>query len=158
MEGVSAPIRCKDEDALFYERVSYLDVLNRGLKVIDKAAISLCMDNKLPIVVFNLTAARQHQARRHGGKDRHAGFVCFLITRAAQGEGFVDKKAEERMTRAVDHVRHELTSIRTGRASAALLDGIKVPYYGNPTPRTRWRRSRSRRPGSWWCSPTNARS
>jgi len=45
----------------------------------------------------------------------------------------VDKKAEERMTRAVDHVRHELATIRTGRASAALLDGIKVPYYGNPT-------------------------
>src|SRR6188768_1640168 len=37
------------------------------------------------------------------------------------------------MTRAVDHVRHELATIRTGRASAALLDGIKVPYYGNPT-------------------------
>jgi ribosome recycling factor len=46
----------------------------------------------------------------------------------------VDKKAEERMTKAVDHVRHELSAIRTGRASAALLDGIKVPYYGNPTP------------------------
>jgi uridylate kinase len=45
----------EDEDAHFYERVSYLDVLNRGLQVIDKAAISLCMDNKLPIVVFNLT-------------------------------------------------------------------------------------------------------
>jgi ribosome recycling factor len=46
----------------------------------------------------------------------------------------VDKKAEERMTKAIDHVRHELATIRTGRASAALLDGIKVPYYGNPTP------------------------
>ena len=45
----------QDEDALFYERLSYLDVLNQGLGVIDKAAISLCMDNKLPIVVFNLT-------------------------------------------------------------------------------------------------------
>ena len=46
----------------------------------------------------------------------------------------MDKKAEERMTKAIDHVRHELATIRTGRASAALLDGIKVPYYGNPTP------------------------
>jgi ribosome recycling factor len=45
----------------------------------------------------------------------------------------VDKKAEERMTKAVEHVRHELATIRTGRASAALLDGIKVDYYGHPT-------------------------
>jgi uridylate kinase len=34
--------------------VSYLDVLNRGLKAMDSTAITLCMDNKLPIVVFDL--------------------------------------------------------------------------------------------------------
>ena len=45
----------------------------------------------------------------------------------------MDKKAEERMAKAVEHVRHELALIRTGRASPALLDGVKVPYYGNPT-------------------------
>jgi uridylate kinase len=54
VEGVFSSDPMEDEDAHFYERVSYLDVLNRGLQVIDKAAISLCMDNKLPIVVFNL--------------------------------------------------------------------------------------------------------
>ena len=37
-----------------YERISYLQVLERGLKVMDATAISLCMDNRLPIVVFNL--------------------------------------------------------------------------------------------------------
>ncbi len=36
-------------------RVTYIDVLNRGLQVMDSAAISLCMDNKLPIIVFDLT-------------------------------------------------------------------------------------------------------
>jgi ribosome recycling factor len=46
----------------------------------------------------------------------------------------VKQKAEERMEKAVEHVRHELATIRTGRASAALLDGVRVPYYGNPTP------------------------
>jgi len=35
--------------------VTYIDVLNRGLQVMDAAAISLCMDNKLPIIVFDLT-------------------------------------------------------------------------------------------------------
>jgi uridylate kinase len=34
--------------------VSYAEVLNKGLRVADAAAFSLCMDNKLPIVVFNL--------------------------------------------------------------------------------------------------------
>jgi uridylate kinase len=37
------------------EKVTYIEVLNRGLGVMDTTAISLCMDNKLPIVVFDLT-------------------------------------------------------------------------------------------------------
>ena len=41
-------------DATRYDTISYLKVLERGLKVMDATAISLCMDNKLPIVVFNL--------------------------------------------------------------------------------------------------------
>jgi uridylate kinase len=41
-------------DATKYDEISYLKVLEQGLKVMDATAISLCMDNKLPIVVFNL--------------------------------------------------------------------------------------------------------
>jgi uridylate kinase len=41
-------------DASRYDRISYLQVLEQGLTVMDATAISLCMDNKLPIVVFNL--------------------------------------------------------------------------------------------------------
>jgi len=41
-------------DAVRYERISYQQVLEQGLKVMDSTAISLCMDNRLPIVVFNL--------------------------------------------------------------------------------------------------------
>jgi uridylate kinase len=37
-----------------FARLSYIEVLNRGLRVMDTTAISLCMENKLPIVVFNL--------------------------------------------------------------------------------------------------------
>jgi uridylate kinase len=37
-----------------YERISFLSILNQKLKVMDSTAISLCMDNKLPLVVFNL--------------------------------------------------------------------------------------------------------
>jgi uridylate kinase len=41
-------------DAERIEKISYLQVLEQGLKVMDATAISLCMDNRLPIVVFNL--------------------------------------------------------------------------------------------------------
>ena len=41
-------------DAVRYDRISYQKVLEQGLKVMDSTAISLCMDNRLPIVVFNL--------------------------------------------------------------------------------------------------------
>jgi len=44
------------------------------------------------------------------------------------------KNADERMSRAVEHVRQEFVKIRTGKASVGLLDGIKVDYYGTPTP------------------------
>ena len=38
-----------------FKELSYIEVLNRGLKIMDATAISLCMDNNLPIIVFNLT-------------------------------------------------------------------------------------------------------
>lgn len=41
---------------------------------------------------------------------------------------------KHRMNSAIEHTRHELAQIRTGRASSALLDSVKVPYYGAPTP------------------------
>ena|SRR5215831_7562272 len=44
----------KVPSAKMFERISYLDVLQKGLSVMDSTAISLCMDNKMPIVVFNM--------------------------------------------------------------------------------------------------------
>jgi len=41
-------------DAVFFPEISYMEVLSRNLKVMDATAISLCMENRLPIVVFNL--------------------------------------------------------------------------------------------------------
>ncbi len=45
----------KNPDARRYERLDYIDVLNQGLGVMDATAASLCMDNKIPIIVFDLT-------------------------------------------------------------------------------------------------------
>jgi ribosome recycling factor len=44
------------------------------------------------------------------------------------------KKAEEKMSKALDVLRKEFASLRTGRASLGMLDGIMVDYYGTPTP------------------------
>jgi uridylate kinase len=44
----------KVQGARRFEHISYLDVLQRGLAVMDSTAISLCMDNKMPIIVFDL--------------------------------------------------------------------------------------------------------
>ena len=44
-----------DPDATRLEQLTHLQVIERGLKVMDATAVSLCMDNRMPIVVFNLT-------------------------------------------------------------------------------------------------------
>lgn len=53
VDGVYSGDPVKDPSATFFPRITYLDILNRGLKVMDSTAISLCMDNRLPLVVFN---------------------------------------------------------------------------------------------------------
>ncbi|MBI1962608.1 MAG: UMP kinase [Candidatus Rokubacteria bacterium] len=55
VDGIYSADPKRDRGAERLERVTYIDVLNRGLQVMDSAAISLCMDNKLPIIVFDLT-------------------------------------------------------------------------------------------------------
>jgi uridylate kinase len=44
----------KNRDAKPFGHISFMDVLQKGLRVMDAAAISLCMENKLPIIVFNI--------------------------------------------------------------------------------------------------------
>ena len=57
VDGVYTADPMLDPTATKYPAISYLQVLERQLKVMDATAISLCMDNKLPIVVFNLRQA-----------------------------------------------------------------------------------------------------
>jgi uridylate kinase len=53
-DGVYTADPRTDASAELLPTVSYIDVLNRGLKVMDSTAITLCMDNEIPIVVFDL--------------------------------------------------------------------------------------------------------
>jgi len=57
VDGIYTADPMLQPNATKFERISYLKVLEQGLKVMDATAISLCMDNKLPIVVFNLRTA-----------------------------------------------------------------------------------------------------
>jgi len=62
VDGVYSHDPMKVKGAKKFFQLKYIDVLKKGLKVMDATAVSLCMDNKLPIVVFNLT--------RHGNIKR----------------------------------------------------------------------------------------
>ncbi len=55
VDGVYDRDPLKYDDAVKYDELTYLHVLQKGLKVMDATAISLCMDNHLPILVFSLT-------------------------------------------------------------------------------------------------------
>jgi ribosome recycling factor len=46
----------------------------------------------------------------------------------------IKKDVEDSMGKSIDSLKKQLTKVRTGRASATVLDGVKVNYYGNPTP------------------------
>jgi uridylate kinase len=54
VDGIYDADPLKNPKAKKFDRLTYFDVLQRGLKVMDTTAISLCMDNRLPIIVYNL--------------------------------------------------------------------------------------------------------
>jgi uridylate kinase len=57
VDGVYTSDPARDPQAKLIPRIGYLEVLERGLRVMDTTAISLCMENRLPIVVFNIRTA-----------------------------------------------------------------------------------------------------
>ena len=54
VDGIYTADPVEDPSAEFIKEISYLDILKQELRVMDSTAISLCMENKLPLVVFNL--------------------------------------------------------------------------------------------------------
>jgi len=54
VDGVYNADPVKDKTAVMFKKISYIDVLTKNLKVMDATAISLCRDNLLPIIIFNL--------------------------------------------------------------------------------------------------------
>ncbi len=62
MDGIYDCDPKKNPDAKRYEQITYLEALQRQLKVMDSTAFSLCMDNKMPIIVFDCFKA--HNLKR----------------------------------------------------------------------------------------------
>jgi uridylate kinase len=54
VDGVYSDDPNKNPDSVKYDELNYIDVLNKGLKIMDSTATSLCMDNKIPILVFGI--------------------------------------------------------------------------------------------------------
>lgn len=55
VDGVYDSDPLKNSNAIKFEKLTYLDVLNKGLQVMDATATSLCMDNNIPLIIFNIT-------------------------------------------------------------------------------------------------------
>ena len=68
VDGVYESDPVKNPDAKRYDRISYMEVLSQGLNVMDSTATSLCMDNKVPMIVFDLTV-QGNIARALKGED-----------------------------------------------------------------------------------------
>lgn len=58
VDGVYSSDPMRDPKAKKYSQLTYMEVIKKGLRVMDATAVTLCMDNKLPIVVFNLRGKR----------------------------------------------------------------------------------------------------
>jgi len=54
VDGIYTADPVKNKDATKFEKITYLDILKLGLKVMDATAIAMCRENRLPIVVFDL--------------------------------------------------------------------------------------------------------
>ena len=130
-----------------FDKISYIDVLQKGLSVMDSTAISLCMDNKMPIIVFDMNVSGNLRRVVMGdkvgslvraefnGKLRLGpglGRRIFMTTIATTKDALAQSKV--RMEKAVEDFRKELAGVRTGRANVSLLDSIRVDYHENTMP------------------------
>jgi len=55
VEGVYSDDPLKNKKALFYDKLNYMEVIKKNLRIMDSTAVALCKENKLPIIIFNFT-------------------------------------------------------------------------------------------------------
>jgi uridylate kinase len=54
VEGIYSADPVLVKDAVKYDQITYMEILRQGLKIMDLTAVSLCKDNNLPLIVFNM--------------------------------------------------------------------------------------------------------
>ena len=128
VEGVYTADPQLDPEAEFIPEITHREALERGLKVMDSTALSLCMDNHLPIYVFNMNDETNIDRIVSGER------VGTLVTTTMSLIDDFLADARQHMDKSVDSTRGKFGSVRTGRASPTLLDRIMVDYYGAQTP------------------------
>ena len=131
VDGVYDADPMKDPTATRYARLDYHDLLRDQLKVLDAAAVSLCMENDLPIVVFDLNAPDNITRVARGDR---VGTLISAHTGGARHDQRDPCRTERKMLRAVEAMERDFQGVRTGRASTALVERVHVDYYGAPTP------------------------
>jgi ribosome recycling factor len=121
-----------------FTSLGYMEALNKRLDVMDSTALSMCMDNNLPLIVFDLfqpgNLARILEGESVG--TIIAGEKSEMSSQRDE-EPTVDSvlaDADSRMGKAVDFLGRDVGTLRTGRATASLVENVAVDYYGTPTP------------------------
>ena len=68
VDGVYSADPMEDDSAVKFSQLSYLEILKKGLQVMDSTSVSLCMDNKLPMIIFNVREKRNNKKVLMGEK------------------------------------------------------------------------------------------
>ena len=136
VEGVYTADPAVDPSATFIPEITHMEAIERRLRVMDSTALALCMENAMPLNVFNMDDETS-LARIISGERVGTLVSTSQGERAMAAENLIDElleDARERMAKSVESAQHEFSTVRTGRASPALLDRVVVDYYGAMTP------------------------
>jgi len=110
----------KDRSAKKFDRLTLTEALHMRVGVIDATALSLCRENKLPIIVFDFRT-----------KDSIERVVMvnhwyYRVRRIKMINNQNISAAEIKMKKTIEVIQKELTTIRTGHASPALIEHLKI--------------------------------
>ena len=125
------PTRTWIPTAQRFETIEYLDVLREGYQVMDATAISLCMENELPIIVFDFRAGGEHPPGRVRRADRHPGPRRRPMTIESAPEGRPPRRWTRRSSVLKDELAGDPHRARDARRSCTR---VVVDYYGTPVP------------------------
>ena len=132
VDGIYTADPEKDKNAVKFDTISYQDVLNKGLKVMDMTAFTLSEENKLPIIVFDMnTSGNLFKLVRRSDRNNRQSIEISVMNEEID---FIIDAAKEQMQHAIEHLVKELRSIRAGKATPSMLSTIMVDYYGSQTP------------------------